>query len=210
MRILALVALVVSTPALADCKDEIKDIMDRSVLAGPFRTEATMKSDKRNGTMVSDVVPPNAIRTKTDLGGKTRELVKIGGQVWANEGEGWKELPPALAARIAQASDSARTLAPNLIGDAQCGGTQTVEGKSYTVYTYKMDAPGGKMSSSNTLFVDPASRLPARVVAETRVGTTKASTEIRYVYDPSIKLEPPELAAPPAAPPKSDATGQAD
>jgi hypothetical protein len=193
MRTLLLIAALVPAPALADCKDEIKDIMDRSSLAGPYRTEATVKSETRSGVVTSDIVPPDGLRTRSEIGGKTRELVKIGGQVWANEGTGWKELPPAMAARIAQVTDSARTLAPNLVGDAQCPGTQTVEGRSYTVYTYKMDAPGGKVSSTNTLYVDPASRLPARIVAETRSGASKTSTDIRYVYDATIKLEPPAV-----------------
>ena len=193
MRTLLLIAALVPAPALADCKDEIKDIMDRSSLAGPYRTEATVKSETRSGVVTSDIVPPDGLRTRSEIGGKTRELVKIGGQVWANEGAGWKELPPAMAARIAQVTDSARTLAPNRVGDAQCPGTQSVEGKSYTVYTYKMDAPGGKVSSTNTLYVDPASRLPARIVAETRSGTSKTSTDIRYVYDATIKLEPPAI-----------------
>jgi len=193
MRTLLLIAALVPAPALADCKDEIKDIMDRSSLAGPYRTEATVKSETRTGVVRSDIVPPDGLRTRSEIGGKTRELVKIGPRVWANEGAGWKELPPAMAARIAQVTDSARTLAPNLVGDAQCPGTQTVEGRSYTVYTYKMDAPGGKVSSTNTLYVDPASRLPARIVAETRSGASKTSTDIRYVYDATIKLEPPAV-----------------
>ena len=196
MRYLVILAVLAPGPALADCKDEIKDIMDRSSLAGPYRTETTVKTGTRSGTMTSDVVPPHAIRTRSEIGGKARELLKIGEQVWAKEGEAWKELPPAQAARIAQVTDSARTVAPNLIGDAQCPGSQVVEGKSYTVYTYKMDAPGGKVSSTNTLYVDQASRLPASVVAETRTGTAKASTDIRYVYDPTIKVEPPQLKAP--------------
>jgi hypothetical protein len=62
-----------------------------------------------------------------------------------------------------------------------------------------MDAPGGKVSSTNTLYVDPASRLPARIVAETRAGASKTSTDIRYVYDATIKLEPPPVE-PPAKP----------
>jgi hypothetical protein len=196
MRHLLLIAVLAPAPALADCKDEIKDIMDRSGLAGPYRTEATVKSETRSGVITSDIVPPHGLWTRSVVAGRTRELVKIGPQVWANDGGGWKELPPAMAARIAQVTDSARTLAPNLVGDAQCPGIQTIDGKSYTVYTYKMDVPGGKVSSTNTLYVDPASRLPARVVAETRSGTSRTSTDIRYVYDATIKLEPPPVQAP--------------
>ena len=180
-----------SVPALADCKEEIKSIMDRASLAGPYRTEATVVGASRRATMTSDVVPPGDLKTRTVVDGKSREVIKIANQVWANDGQGWKELPPAVAARISQVTNSARTLAPNLVGDAQCPGDKVVDGKSYTVYTYKMDVPGGKVSATNTLYVDPASRLPARVLVETRSANSKTSTDMRYVYDASIKLVPP-------------------
>src|SRR5215203_3600184 len=94
MRYLLLIAALAPAPALADCKDEIKDIMDRSGLAGPYRTEATVKSETRSGVVTSDIVPPHGLRTRSVVAGKTRELLKIGPQIWANEGGGWKELPP--------------------------------------------------------------------------------------------------------------------
>jgi hypothetical protein len=142
------------------------------------------------------------MHTRTTIESRTREIIKIGGQIWVNEGKGWNEAPAAIAARINQMTTGLRTLAPNLVGDAQCAGKKSVEGKEYVVYTYKMDIPGGKASSTNTLYVDPASNLPARILVEGRAGAMQSRTEMSYIYDASIKLEPPKIELPDQDTPK--------
>jgi len=185
-----------ASPAMADCKDDIIAVMDRSSLAGPYRTEAALTAGERKATIVSQVVPPGDLHTKMTVGSVTKEMMKIGDQVWVNEGKGWRLAPPAIAARIGQMTSGIKTVAPNLINDVDCPGARTVEGRSLTVYTYKMDVPGGKASSSNTLYVDPESRLPAKITVEGRTGQMKSLTEISYVYDPKIVLTAPVTEAP--------------
>jgi hypothetical protein len=184
-----------ATSASADCKEDVLSVMDRSTLAGPYRTEAALIAGERRATMASEVVPPGDMRMKTTTDGRTREILKIGDQVWTNDGEGWKIASPAIAARVAQMAQAAmKTIAPNFVNDVDCQGKKTVEGRDFLVYGYKIDLPGGKAGSTNTLYVDPDSRLPARVVVEGRAGAMKSRTEIRYTYDSSIKLEAPKPA----------------
>jgi hypothetical protein len=197
MAAVGLASILAAQPvAAAECKEEIMAMIDRSLMAGPYRTTAEVTANNRKITIVNESVPPDDMHTRTTADNATKEMIKVGDTVWLNDGQGWRTAPPAVAARIAEVTKSMRTMVPNLLNDAQCGGAQTVEGRTYTVYTYKMDVPGGKASSSNTLYVDPASRLPAKLVVDGRSGQMKSRSEMSYVYDASIKIEPPSVEAP--------------
>jgi hypothetical protein len=194
LAIATLLSTLVASPAFADCKEEILTIMDRSTLAGPFHTETAFLAGDRQAVMTSDVVPPSDLHTKTTADGKTREVVKIGDRAWVNDGGGggWKEAPPQIAARLNQMASTMRSIQPSLVNDVDCQGVKTVEGRDLLVFAYKIDLPGGKGSSSNTLYADPQSRLPTRVVVEGRMGSIKSRTDMKYTFDSSIKITPPE------------------
>jgi hypothetical protein len=196
-RLLAVLPFALAaTSALADCKDEVIDIMDRSTLAGPFRTEAAIMAGPRKIIVESVVVPPNDMRTRTTVDGKTQEIVKIGDRVWVDQGTGFREAPAGVAQQLSRVSEQQRRVEPSLVNAVDCKGTQTVDGREMIVYAYKIDLPGGKGSSSNTLYVDPASRLPARVVVEGRAGSAISRTEMKYIFDAALRLEPPAVVAP--------------
>ena len=179
-----LLLLVASTcPALADCKEEIMTVMDRSMLAGPYRTEASLISGERRLVVSSIVVPPADLRTKTVMDGKTREIIKIGSDVWTNEGNGWQVASAAIAARVSAMMAGMKTVAPDLVNDADCQGKKSVDGREVLAYSYKIDLPGGKGSSSNTLYADPSSRLPLRVIVDLRAGGRKSRTDMTYFFD---------------------------
>lgn len=196
MRLAATFALVVfASPALADCKEEVLDLMERSTLAGPYRTEAAIISGDKQVTISSTVVPPGDLQIRTVANGQTRQMTKIGPRVWVNDGSGWRDASPALAERVTQMAEASKKVVPSLVNDVNCQGTKAIDGLDRIVYDYKIDTPGGKGSSSNTLYVDPASRLPTRVVIEGRSGPSKSRTDMSYTFDPSIKLEPPTTEA---------------
>jgi hypothetical protein len=190
-----------AVPARADCKDDVIAILDRSLLAGPYRTQAAITAGSRQITVASTIVPPADIRSRTTVDGKTREIVKIGDRAWVDQdGQGFREAPPAAAVQIGQMIETQRRIEPSLINDVDCKGRQTVDGRDLLVFAYKIDLPGGKASSSSTLYVDAGSRLPTRVVVDGRAGSVMSRTEMSYVFDAALKIEPPPAAAAPAAP----------
>ena len=193
MRLATTAALVlIASPALADCKEEVLAVMDRSTLAGPYRTEAAIIAGDKRVTISSTVVPPSDMQIRTVADGQTREMTKIGPRVWVKDAKGWRDAPPGLAQRVTEMAEASKKVVPALVNDVNCQGTKAIDGLERVVYDYKIDSPGGKGSSSNTLYVDPASRLPTRVVIEGRSGSTKSRTDMSYTFDPSIKLEPPK------------------
>jgi hypothetical protein len=191
---LALILLLPGSLAMADCKDDVIAVMDRSTLAGPYRTVAAMIAGERRITITSDVVPPGDLRVSTTVDGNTRDMMKIADRVWLNEGQGWRDAPPAVAAQVQKMASQAKSVEPSVVNDVDCLGTQAVDGRDVLVYSYKIDTPGGKGSSSNMLYVDPASRLPKRVVVEGRVGPVKSRTDMTYVFDTAIKLQAPTVS----------------
>src|SRR5689334_11120534 len=68
MRWLAFAVLLLLPPAgaaRADCKDDIIALLDRSTLAGPYRTTANVTANDRKATIVSTIVPPGDMHSRT-------------------------------------------------------------------------------------------------------------------------------------------------
>ena len=188
---LASLVLILAAPAArADCKEEILTALDRLTNGSPFRSEGVVTAGTGRIELSSEVVPPDGVRTRQTVGDRTSEMLKIGDRIWVKRPEGWREMPAAMAASVAQAMTNMKMRAPNLVADVDCSGVRSIDGKDSLVYTYKLDLPGG--SASTTLYVDPVSHLPARMLVE-QGGADKRTVDTRYTYDASLKLEPPQV-----------------
>ena len=180
--------------ALADCQSEIVDLMKRSQASGPFRTEATVTltggAAKGGETkLIVEMNPPKAYRSRNTKDGVTTEMIMLDSKVWMNEGQGWKESPPEIAKAVAGSATKMQDAVLASIREPQCLGSQTVDGTSYTAYSFKSEMAG--MKADTKLYADPARKLPVRSEMSGEAMGMKTRSVMRWTFDPSITIKAP-------------------
>jgi len=183
----AFAALAFTVPAQADCLSDIKDILNRSMASGPY----AMSIDSPGMKMTSNVVPPGGFHSTIETGGVKQEMIVLDGKAWSNmAGQGWTAMPEAVAAQIAATVLDVAAM-NDQIKAPECLGTQNVDGRDLLAFKYDMSMMG--VDSTNQLYADPATGLPAVVETKATVGGQTSETKAVYRYDPSITISPPAM-----------------
>ncbi len=183
--IFAAAALLVS-PAQADCLSDIKTILASSLTSGPYATELT--SEAGGMTITAEVLPPNALHSKTIMADTTMEVTVLDGRAWMDMGQGWREMPATTAASFLEGFQGAAAMLEGVTAE-QCLGTQIVEGRDLLVFKY--DITISSIPSKATMYVDPATRLPVVVESLSDVAGTSTDTRATYRYDPTLTTTAP-------------------
>ncbi len=183
----AFAAVAFAAPAQADCLSDIKDIVNRSMTSGPY----SMSIDSPDMKMTSDVIPPGSFHSKMDIAGTSQEMIIVDGKAWSNmAGQGWTAMPDSVAAQVTATVTNAAAMT-DAITAPECLGTQNVEGRDLLAFKYDMTFMG--VDSTNQMFVDPASGLPALMQTKATIGGQASETKASYRYDPSITISPPPM-----------------
>ncbi len=180
----AVAALSFAAPAQADCLSDIKDILTRSMTSGPYAMEMTAG----DMTMSAEVAPPNAMHSTAALPTMSQEMIVVDGKAWMNAGGNWTALPDSVAAQVTAGLNGAAGMLEQ-IASPECLGTQNFEGKDYLAFKYTFAATG--VDSTSTIYVDPATNLPAITVGTSNAAGKVTDTRASYRYDPAIKITPP-------------------
>jgi hypothetical protein len=181
---------LLAAPALADCARDIRDALIHANQSGPYRSTITVTGDNPvQGTV--EMVPPTGLHSNSVMGGQTMEMIFTDGKGWMNVGDGWTELPSETARQAVLAFDPETIETMGSIGDAQCLGLTTVEGKDLITFKYNFEISG--TTSISTLYLDPATKLPARMEAKAEVAGGTSDMVSTIEYDPSITISPPAL-----------------
>jgi hypothetical protein len=195
MRLPVLLALaaspLLSAPALADCADDIRDIMARSLDSGPYHIETTVTSPAGDVAMTGEIVPPTGMHVKTVTGGMTTEMTFIDGKGWMQMAGTWTELPPEVAGTMTDAFSPKSLEVLAGMTDAQCLGEQSFDGGSGLQFSYAYAVAG--IDTQTTLYADPATKLPVRLESRAEISGMKTETVANYRYDAAIKLTPPAM-----------------
>lgn len=195
MRLSLLVALaaspLLSAPAFADCADDIRDIMARSIASGPYHMETKVTSPAGDVSMTGEIVPPTGMHVKTVTAGQTTEMTFIDGKGWMQMAGNWTELPPEMAGTMTEAFSPKSLEVLAGITDAQCMGEKAIEGGNALAFSYAYAVSG--IDTVTTLYADPATRLPVRLESKADVAGMKTETVATYRYDASITLTAPAL-----------------
>jgi hypothetical protein len=195
MTACGLVALLLATPAHADCAGDILAALERLKATTPVRQEMTTKG--AGGTVISltENDLPRALRVRTEGGERgIVETIVIGDNVWLGNGKDWQQSDADRGKQFATTVRDQIAKAVPTIENAICGATETVDGKVLKVYTYEqsftfMTAAG---KSSAKLSVDPASGLPVRQDVTSRAAGATSHSITRITYDKTIRIEPPK------------------
>ena len=126
------------------------------------------------------------------------ETIAIGRWAWASHGMGFQELQPQFAQSVT--SDVSATLnTPVATGDAlTCLGKVTRDGRELVGYQSTPTAsPGKPVGPENpllarTVFVDPASGLPALSIISEPKADAVALVSVTYSYPSDLKIEAPD------------------
>jgi hypothetical protein len=196
---------VAATPAFADekCKGEVEAAFVKQRAQPAFRTVATAQT--LNGPLIRtiDFVAPDAIYNKIESPTEEApvETIGIGRWAWANTEGGWEEQPPHNAQVVTQEREAYK-VPPKAAADFSCLGTVKYENKDFLGYGTAVAKDTDGMDVVTTIYVSPATGLPAYYVTKSAKSDGPAKFVAVYTYEGITIIPPADIL--PGSEPASD------
>lgn len=189
--VLLAVSGLFAIPAMADeaCRTAVTEAFNKQRAQRAFTLVSQLKSDTGKAEIEVAYQPPDRMRQVVRAPGQAPlETTLYGMRAYSRQGEGaWEELMPALAQTIIAQVRQAAVDPPQNVGDFECLGKATVDGREYLAYRSIEQSRPGATQLHRTVYVDPKTGLPAlNIVADTVPGSEPV---FRGVYDYPEKLE---------------------
>ena len=203
-----LIAAFAATPALADCRGDVEAAFEKQRTAAPgYRVMAEQMQDNGKVEITIDYVQPDRMYQKVVSPSERApiETIAVGRWAWGNMGGGWEELQPQFAQSVTSHAHVTLAEPAKATGDFDCLGKVTVDGKDYLGYRSKPgDAPPDRGPAAGTpkpavlrtVYVDPATGLPALNVVAEPGQEAKPWVRTAYAYPKDLVVEAPVGAAP--------------
>lgn len=191
--------LVVTSAAAADCKQEVLQSFEKQRKSPGFRMAAEMIQQANSSTapeqvkLTVDYLPPDRMHQTVESPGlpAPMETVLVGTRAWATNGGGFEELRPEFAQSIVSHVRETLVDPPADNSDYVCLGKQTYGGKEFVGYRTN-DAnvkPDDKNAVQRTIYVDPATGLPAFNIVAAVSGDQPPVFKGSYSYPTDIKID---------------------
>jgi hypothetical protein len=194
--VLCAIAGLLAGPALADetCREAVATAFNKQRSSRAFTMVSELKTPSGPVEIKVEYQPPDRMRqTVTAPGQAPLETVLYGQRAYSRQGgAAWEELMPAVAQTIIAQVRAAVVDPPEDVGNFECMGTTSFEGKDYLTYrSVDKQADAGAATGApmlhRTIYVDPKTGLPAaNIVAGDEPGT---EVVFKGVYDYPEKLE---------------------
>lgn len=127
----------------------------------PWRTRIASTSETGPvQEQIYDYQPPDRLHRTVKVGDETVETIGVGRRAWSAQGGAWKELDGPYA-RVVTTHLSASFAKPRASADFTCLGEVAYEGKTYLGYQTKPEKMEDGKVVARTIYVDPATGLPA-------------------------------------------------
>ena len=188
-------AAVFAGPALADekCRGEVAAAFNKQRTSRAFAMTTELKTPSGMVEIKAEYQPPDRMRqTVTAPGQEMLETVLYGQRAYSRQGTKWEELMPAVAQTIIAQVRAATIDPPKEVGNFDCMGTTTLDGKEYLAYrSVEKQADAGAATGAPQLhrmiYLDPKTGLPAlNIVAG---AGPNAETVFKATYDYPEKIE---------------------
>jgi hypothetical protein len=188
-------AAVLAGPALADekCRGEVATAFNKQRTSRAFSMTTELKTPSGMVEIKAEYQPPDRMRqTVTAPGQEPLETVLFGQRAYSRQGTKWEELMPAVAQTIIAQVRAATIDPPKEVGNFDCMGTTTLDGKEYLAYrSVEKQADAGAATGApqlhRTIYLDPKTGLPAlNIVAG---DGPNAETVFKATYDYPEKIE---------------------
>jgi hypothetical protein len=188
-------AAVLAGPVLADekCRGEVAAAFNKQRTSRAFAMTTELKTPSGVVEIKAEYQPPDRMRqTVTAPGQEMLETVLYGQRAYSRQGSKWEELMPAVAQTIIAQVRAATIDPPKEVGNFDCMGTTTLDGKEYLAYrSVEKQADAGAATGApqlhRTIYIDPKTGLPAlNIVA---ADGPNAETVFKATYDYPEKIE---------------------
>lgn len=193
------------------CRDEVGAALQKLRNSSWFRMESTMITENGLTNLQVDYVLPDRMHQKVNVVGQqgSQEVILIGGQAWANEGDGWRVLPGDIAEQlVTQMRDNVLTEQKD-VGNYSCKGRIKLDGKDVMSYKLEDEPPENSQGTKNEAFrlfyVDALTGLPVLNAIVTPGREDKPLFKTSYSFPLDIKIDAPKDAKPYEAPPAPNA-----
>ena len=194
--VLCAIASLLAGPALADeaCREAVATAFNKQRSSRAFIMASQLKAEMGPVEIKVEYQPPDRMRqTIVAPNQAPLETVLFGNRAYSRQGAGaWEELMPAVAQTIIAQVRAAVVDPPKEVGNFECLGTTSFEGKDYLTYrSVEKQADAGAATGApvlhRTIYVDPKTGLPAANI----VASEEPGTEVFFkgVYDYPEKLD---------------------
>lgn len=182
-----------------DCSKAVLEAIVKQRTSKAFRVSMSQGTVEGPVQMTVDYLPPDRMLqtvTGDHMPGEQQTML-VGERAFAGSSGAYEELLPQFTQSIVAEVRTAVTK-PENVGQFECVGKTTFEGKEYMAYraTDKDAKPGTdpKDILARTIYVDPASGLPAFNVVAASAGTAEPVMKAIYSYPTDIVIEAPQGA----------------
>ena len=124
-----------------------------------------------------------------DETGARTEMISVGGETWIKSGDSWDVLPGDDSPTSTFRNNFSDEVIDG-ISDVQFKGEDMIDNKPMLVFTYNLVTKVGNFHVSHTIWVDQASGLPVKSIAEYRDGNMETLTTTFDAQTP-VSIEPP-------------------
>jgi hypothetical protein len=185
--------LCASLPLHAECKDELKAMMQTHLNAGPYHVTMDQTSDQGSHKIEADVILPSSFHMVMPQ----METVMVKEGTWMKANGKWMQLPGAAASKmtdtISNAIKGGMDSGLDSVKNLQCLGPQPIEGQTLTAYSF--DSSGAAMGlnvTSHIMAYKDAQGRPSIMIIDGEFMGHKSKTVQHITYDPNIKITPPK------------------
>jgi hypothetical protein len=198
--LLGLVVVVIASPVSAaedSCKAEVVEAFTKQRTSKAFTMQAELMGESGPVTINVEYIPPDRMR-QTIVAPRQKaplETVLVGTRAWSRQGSVWKELMPAVAQTIIAQVRDAVMIPPKDVGEFECLGSSTIDGKEYLAYRSIEKQTGVPKGSTitrpvhRTVYVDPKSGLPTINVVAEDAADAKPIFKGVYEYPTDLVIE---------------------
>lgn len=203
MRRLALSLLLLGyagAASAADCTADVVAAFEKQRTSKAFRVSMKQPTLEGEVEMTVDYLPPDRMlqTVKSPAMPGDQQTMLVGNRAFAGSDGAYEELLPQFTQSIVAEVAAALGNTGKSIGTFECIGKSAVDGKEYVAYR-AMDkaAPAGTAPDkmlARTVYVDPASGLPALNVVGLPSGAEAPVMKAVYSYPTDIVIEAPQGA----------------
>lgn len=184
------------TPASAEnCAKDVAAAFEKQRTSKAFRVAMTQPSAEGPVDMTVDYMPPDRMMqtVKASHMPGDQQTILVGSRAFAGSSGAFEELLPQFTQSIV--SEVARAVGPpGDLGEFECLGKLDFDGKQLNAYRTSDKAKAGTDAGqimARTIYVDPATGLPAFNVVATIDGKGEPVMKASYSYPTDIEIEAP-------------------
>ncbi len=183
----------------ADCTADVVAAFEKQRTSKAFRVAMQQPTAEGLADMTVDYMPPDKMlqTVKSPAMPGDQQTMLVGSRAFAGSSGAFEELLPQFTQSIVAEVATAVGAPSKNIGTFECLGTSAFEGKEFLGYrTSGKDQPGTAPEKmlARTIFVDPASGLPAFNVVASISGKDEPVMKVAYSYPTDMKIEIPQGA----------------